>query len=240
MPRFFVDTLCDPVILTGEDARHISLSLRMRAGEAVTLCDGRGMEASGWIESFSDRTVQVRLGEIRPSCSEPKTDIALYLALPKGDKLDWTIQKAVELGVSEIVLLLTSRCISRPKEGEADKKLARLQKIALEAAKQSGRGRVPQVRGILRFAQALDEMQQFPSAFALYEGKCPPLRSLLPAAPCKIALLTGSEGGFSPEEIAEAQQRLILPASLGPRILRCETAPIAALAAVLFAMGDLD
>lgn len=240
MPRFFVESLSDTVVLAGEDARHISRSLRMRAGESLTLCDGRGNEAEGTIVSFSADAVSVRLGEFYPSESEPKTEVSLYLAVSKGDKLELVVQKAVEIGAAEIVLLLTSRCISRPKGPDAEKKVARLQKIALEAAKQSGRGRVPAVRGILSFSQALDEMEQFPASFTLYEGECPPLRAQLPGAPCKTALLIGSEGGFSPDEIAGARARSVRPASLGPRILRCETAPLAALSALLFAMGDLD
>lgn len=240
MPRFFVESLCDPALITGEDARHISRSLRMQTGEALTLCDGRGNEADGVIEAITGDAVTVRLGPPRPSASEPATRVSLYLAVSKGDKPDLVVQKAVELGACEIVLVLTSRCISRPKGPDAEKKVARLQKIALEAAKQSGRGRVPVVRGVLSFSQALDEMKQFPSCFTLYEGECPPLRAQLPNRPCDIALLIGSEGGFSPEEVALATQNMVRPASLGPRILRCETAPIAALAALLFAMGDLD
>ena len=144
----------------------------------------------------------MRLREFYPSESEPKTEVSLYLAVSKGDKLELVVQKAVEIGAAEIVLLLTSRCISRPKGPDAEKKVARLQRIALEAAKPAGRGRV--------------------------------------RAPCKTALLIGSEGGFSPDEIAVARAHSVCPASLGPRILRCETAPLAALSALLFAMGDLD
>lgn len=240
MPRFFVEALSDTVVMTGEDARHISRSLRMRVGESLTLCDGRRNEAEGTIVSFSADAVSVRLREFYPSESEPKTEVSLYLAVSKGDKLELVVQKAVEIGAAEIVLLLTSRCISRPKGPDAEKKVARLQRIALEAAKQSGRGRVPAVRGILSFSQALDEMEQFPASFTLYEGECPPLRAQLPGAPCKTALLIGSEGGFSPDEIAVARAHSVCPASLGPRILRCETAPLAALSALLFAMGDLD
>ncbi len=240
MPRFFVDSLAPTTVITGEDARHITKSLRMRAGETLTLCDGRGSEAEATIASLSDDAVSLRTEGFHPSESEPTTKASLYLAVSKGDKLELVVQKAVELGVCEIVLLLTSRCISRPKGADGEKKVARLQRIAREAAGQSGRGTIPTVRGILSFSQALDEMKQFPLAFTLYEGECAPLRSQLPAKPCRIALLIGSEGGFSPEEVAEARGRGVLPASLGPRILRCETAPIAALSALLFAMGDLD
>ena len=118
MPRFFVDALEPLTVLTGDNARHISKSLRMRAGETLTLCDGNGTEADGVIESLSADAVSVRLGETKPTAAEPQTKVTLYLAMPKGDKTELVIQKSVELGVNEIVFLLTSRCISRPKPQE--------------------------------------------------------------------------------------------------------------------------
>lgn len=240
MPRFFVEELCPLTVLTGDSARHISKSLRMRAGETLTLCDGKGVEADGVIESLSADAVSVRLGQTKPTAAEPETRVSLYLAMPKGDKAELVIQKSVELGVSEIVFLLTSRCISRPKPQEFSKKLVRLQKIADEAAGQCGRGILPQVRGLLSFEQTLEEMQQFDSAFTLYEGDCPAFRASLPQRGSKAALLIGSEGGFSPEEIEKAKSAKVLPVSLGKRILRCETAPIAALSALMFSLGEMD
>ncbi|WMJ82626.1 16S rRNA (uracil(1498)-N(3))-methyltransferase [Oscillospiraceae bacterium LTW-04] len=240
MPRFFVDGLSETVVITGEDARHISKSLRMTAGEPLTLCDGKGLEAKGVIVSLSPDAVSVRLGEAATCIAEPQTQIRLYLAMPKGDKLELVIQKAVELGAAEIVLFLSSRCISRPKGDDVAKKVHRLQKIANEAAKQCGRGILPSVRGILSFAQAIKEAQQFDNCFVLYEGMCKPLRAQLPKRGATLALLVGSEGGFSVEEIAQATECGVRTASLGKRILRCETAPIAALAAVMFALGEMD
>ncbi len=106
MPRFFVVALAETVVITGENARHISKSLRMTAGEALTLCDGKGREAQGVIASLSPDAVSVRLGEAAQSAAEPQTQVSLYLALPKGDKLELVVQKAVELGAVEIVLFL--------------------------------------------------------------------------------------------------------------------------------------
>ncbi|MFV0497091.1 MAG: RsmE family RNA methyltransferase [Candidatus Fimivivens sp.] len=240
MPRFFVDSLCETVVITGEDARHISKSLRMTSGESLILCDGKGLEANGVIISLSPDAVSVRLDEAAVCIAEPQTPVHLYLAMPKGDKLELVIQKAVELGAAEIVILLSSRCISRPKGDAASKKIQRLQKIANEAAKQCGRGILPPVRGILSFPQAVKEMQQFDNGFILYEGTCEPLRSQLPKRGTTLALLVGSEGGFSVEEIVQATESGVRTASLGKRILRCETAPIAALAAVMFALGEMD
>lgn len=240
MPRFFVEQLDELTVLTGENARHISKSLRMQAGETITLCDGNGKEADGVIQSLSADAVSVKLGETKVSATEPQTKVSLYLAMPKGDKAELVVQKAVELGVYEVVFLLTSRCISRPKDSDAPKKIARYQKIADEAAKQCGRGILPKVRGILNFDQTLAEMQQFDKAFTLYEGECPAFRNALPNRGERVALLIGSEGGFSPEEIEKAVEKGVSPVSLGKRILRCETAPIAALAALMFSVGEMD
>lgn len=240
MPRFFVDELLPLTVITGGDAHHISKSLRMSAGDILTLCDGRANEAEGVIESLSPDAVSVRLGQTSVSAAEPKTKVSLYIACPKGDKAELVVQKAVELGAFETVLVLTSRCISRPKQAEAAKKIARLQKISDEAAKQCGRGILPKVRGILSLDEALFEMKSFKSAFVLYEGECPPLRSALPERGEKTALLIGSEGGFAPQEIDAAKAAGICPVSLGKRILRCETAPIAALSAVMFSLGEMD
>lgn len=240
MPRFFVDALSETVVITGEDARHICKSLRMAAGDPITLCDGKGFEANGVIASLSPDAVSVRLGEAAACVAEPQTQISLYLAMSKGDKLELVIQKAVELGAAEIVLFLSSRCISRPKAEDIAKKVHRLQKIANEAAKQCGRGVLPSVRGILSFNQAIKEAQQLGNCFVLYEGRCAPLRVQLPKRGASLALFIGSEGGFSAEEIAQATESGVCTASLGKRILRCETAPIAALAAVMFALGEMD
>ncbi|MBP1556374.1 MAG: 16S rRNA (uracil(1498)-N(3))-methyltransferase [Oscillospiraceae bacterium] len=240
MPRFFVSELLPLTVITGDDARHISKSLRMTAGESLTLCDGNSNEADGVIESLSADAVSVRLGATTVSAAEPQTKVSLYIAFPKGDKAELIVQKSVELGASEIVFLLTSRCISRPKANDADKKISRLQKIADEAAKQCGRGILPKVRGILSFEQALAEMESFDCALTLYEGGCPPMRASLPEKGKRIALLTGSEGGFSIDEIEKAKEFGVLPVSLGKRILRCETAPIAALSAVMFSLGEMD
>ena len=239
MPRFFVEELTETTVIYGADAGHISRSLRMKAGEGVVLCDGRGNEAQGVIVSLSSDAVTVRLGEVSPSQSEPSCEVALFIALPKGDKLDFIVQKAVELGASSIHLVITSRCISRPK-GDVQGKLNRLNKIVFEAAGQCGRGKVPLVKGMLSFDEALYQMQQFDNAFTLYEGECPSLRSSLPKSCRSLALFTGCEGGFSSEEVLKIKEHGILLSSLGKRILRCETAPLAALSAVMFALGEMD
>ncbi len=240
MPNFFVSELIETTVITGDDARHIARALRMRPGDCLTLCDGRGKQAEGVIVSLSDDAVTLRVGEFTGNQSEPSTALTLYLCLPKGDKADLVVQKSTELGVGEVVLVLSDRCVSRPNAADGVKKTARLQKIAREASMQSGRGSIVRVRGILSYLQAIAEMQGFDAAYLLYEGVCPPLRSQMPTKGSHIALMTGSEGGFTQQEVDQAAGAGVLPASLGKRILRCETAPIAASAALMFCLGEME
>ena len=150
MPRFFVeDTGSERITVTCADASHIALSLRMRVGEQVTLCGG-GKDALCELESITPEAVVCRVIETVPSSSEPDVRLRLFQAVPKGEKAEIIVQKAVELGVSEITFMLTERCISRPDGKSFAKKLSRYNRIALEAAKQSGRSMVPQVSGMLR------------------------------------------------------------------------------------------
>lgn len=242
MPRFFIEpTPADTILLTGADAHHIATSLRMREGEALTLCDSRGTDYDGVIDSFPLDGVLVRVTARRQNLSEPAVRLTLYQALPKGEKLDLIVQKAVELGVHTIVPVLTERCISRPDSKSMGKKILRLQRIALEAAKQSGRGIVPEIRPLLSFAEAIAGMKQADCAILFYEGATQPLSAFLQGnalAGRELALMVGSEGGFSPAEADIAANMGIACASLGRRILRCETAPICALSAILYACGE--
>lgn len=140
MPRFFVtpdQMQSETIFVLGEDARHMAKSLRMRPGEEVILCDGAGADYRCALEAVSDGQVRCRILSRAPSETEPRIAVTLYQALPKGDKLDFIVQKAVELGAVEVVPVLTRLCVSRPDERAAEKKVQRLQKIAEEAAKQS-------------------------------------------------------------------------------------------------------
>lgn len=242
MPRFFVESLAgDPIVIEGGDARHIALSLRMKQGEELILCDGKGTEAVCAVASLCPESVVLDVKERRASETEPKTRITLYQALPKADKMEYIVQKAVELGVYRIVPVLTSRCISRPDEKTAAKKRERLCKIAAEAAKQSGRGIIPEVDGVLTFKNAVKEMSTAGLPIFFFEHASLPLRKYMEKyTGGDIAVMVGAEGGFSDEEAAFAEENGLLSASLGPRILRCETAPVAALAAIMYAAGEME
>lgn len=242
MPRFFVENIIsDRVVIVGEDARHISKVLRMEPGKELTVSDTRGTDYRCVIEMLSAEEVALRVVAQIPCQSESPVFVRLYQALPKADKLEMIVQKAVELGASEIVPVLTSRCISRPSDKAMEKKRMRLQKIAYAAAKQAGRGVVPQIQPLLGFERAVEQMSGNDLTVMLYENSETPLRAVLSAAPggpASAALLVGSEGGFSPAEAELARAAGIPHASLGPRILRCETAPVCALSVLFYHLGE--
>ena len=240
MPRFFLETISgDSACIAGEDARHISRVLRMQPGRDLTVNDMRGMDYLCRITEIRAGLVSLKILESMPCQSESKIPIRLYQAIPKGDKLEFIVQKAVELGAAEIIPVLTSRCISRPSDKGMEKRLVRLRRIALEAAKQSGRGIIPRVRPVMPFADAVSEMASGGLAVMLYEESSAPLNRVLRPHPESVSLLVGSEGGFSKNEAAFAQERGVAAASLGKRILRCETAPVCALSALLYHLGEI-
>lgn len=233
MPRFFSTRIADGFArIEGEDARHITKSLRMMPGEQITVCDGACHEYLCEIESVGDE-VLLRVLEQKLSESEPTVSVHLYQALPKGDKMEFIIQKAVELGVGSVTPVLTSRCVSRPDDRSMQKKLPRYQKISLEAAKQCGRGRIPQIRPMLTFEQMLAQQREYDISIMFYECGGLPLQKLLMPQHHKIALLVGSEGGFSEDEAKRAAECGMKIATLGKRILRCETAPLAGISIVM-------
>lgn len=233
MPRFFVDTIqAGQVRIEGEDARHIARSLRMQTGEELIVCDGRGIDYRCCLTEIGDE-VLAEILESYPTRSEPRIELILYQALPKSDKLDWIVQKAVELGVTAVVPVLTQRCVSRPDEKSMEKKRARLQKIAAEAAKQSGRGIIPQLQPLLTFREAIDAMRRSERALFCYERGGDRLSELLSERPSSVSIMIGAEGGFSPEEASSAVAHGIAPATLGSRILRCETAPLCAISVIM-------
>ena len=227
------------LVLRGENAHHAGRVLRLRPGEAVTLCDGKGTDYDCTVETLEKDAVTCRVLGSHPADTEPKQQLTLFMALPKGDKMEFIVQKAVELGVSEIVPYLSKNCVSRP--DKMDKKVERWRKIAVEAAKQCGRGVLPAVHAVVPAAEAVRLAAQAETALFLYENeKQTGLRDALAGGVGKtVSLMVGPEGGFAPEEAAAAKDAGLVSVSLGTRILRCETAPVAALAAVLYAGGNM-
>jgi 16S rRNA (uracil1498-N3)-methyltransferase len=239
MPRFFVESVPgDTFLLTGEDGRHLVKSLRMRPGEAVTLCDGQGSDYRCVILETGDASATLQVVEREENRSEPDILVTLYQGIPKSDKMDLIIQKAVELGCSRIVPTRTAFCVSDIR-GKEEKKRERWQKIALEAAKQSGRGIVPQVLSPLSFREALAAAGG--TKILCYEGGGAPMGQLIGAGTEReFSLFIGPEGGLSREELALALESGAKAATLGPRILRTETAPLAALTLLFYLTGNMN
>ncbi len=247
MPRFFIDNTAvngGYAIITGSDARHISLALRMRVGDGITLCDFSRNEYTCVIDSITPLEVRAKIKGRTANSTEPPYSAHLFQALPKGDRADTIVQKSVECGVSEIVFFESERCIAKLREENAEKKLMRFKSIALEAAKQCGRGIVPQVSFIGGLQEAVDAMRGGELCFVCYEGdekgEYPTVKlgRLLDdfekerihtgnqesPVPHDIRFMIGPEGGFSTDEIRKSSEAGLLTAGLGQRILRCETA----------------
>ncbi len=239
MPRFFLEELNEnDVRITGPDARHIGLALRMRVGDALTVC-AYGRDYQCRICSITPEEVRLTVESSALCAAEPTVELTLYQALPKSDKLEQIIQKSVELGVSRIVPVLTRRCISRPKPSEFARRLLRLQKIAAAAAKQAGRGIIPEVTDMISFSALCGAMHQAEISILLYENGGQRF-SEIPLETCRsAALIVGSEGGFDPEEAQQLQTAGAVPVWLGERILRCETAPLAAISVLMHRTGNL-
>lgn len=243
MPRFFVDaqTLSGShAVLDGEAAAHMKV-LRLSRGEHITLCDGQGTEADCVIEDFGAGQVSVSIGEPTRSSSEPELHCSVYMGFPKADKFEHVVQKATELGAYEIIVFPCARSISKPDAKSLAKKLERWQKIAHSAAEQCGRGYIPRVLALGSFEEAVQRAAtaEFPALF--YENEH--TRSLRQAVEEKpfstAAIMTGPEGGLTEQEVLTAQKAGMSVCSLGPRILRCETAPLCALSAILYAADEL-
>lgn len=241
MPRFFVTERPENgrITLRGQNAHHAGRVLRLRPGERVTLCDGAGEDYDCVVETVEKDSVACRVTAIHPSETEPKQRLTLFMALPKGDKMELIVQKAVELGVRDIVPFLSKNCVSRP--DKTAQKVARWQRIAEEAASQCGRGWLPRVQPVIPAGEAITRAAQSETALFFYENETQTgLRAALSrGVGSTVALVIGPEGGFAPEEAAAAKQAGLTSVSLGRRILRCETAPIAALAVVLYAGGNM-
>ncbi len=240
MPRFFTNEIDENnITLTGSDAVHVGRSLRMKPGEPLTVCCG-GIDYNCEISEITSDTVYLSLKEKVVCAAEPNIEVTLFQAVPKMDKLEYIIQKSVELGVSRIVPMLTRRCVSRPDERDFAKKLARLNKIAAEAAKQSGRGIIPQVTPIISYKNALEMMKELDQNVLLYEEEGGVSFGEVDLTGAKtVGLVIGSEGGFDREEAEACTAVGAAQVWLGKRILRCETAPITALSILMFLTNNM-
>lgn len=238
MTRLFINTAItdSEYILDKENSHYISSVLRMRPGEQLIIVDATGEEVLAEVTNPDKNATSVAVIKRQANTSEPPCKVTLYQSISKGERMDLTIQKSVELGVTRIVPVLSERCIVKM-DGK-DSKVDRWQKIALEAARQSGRGIVPEVAQPVKFKNALAQLEDYDFALFPWEeehGKT--LKEVISGktkAGDKIAVFIGPEGGFTEEEASAAAEAKAVNVTLGPRILRTETAGPAVLSMVLY------
>lgn len=236
MHRFFTnDILPDGAArITGDDVHHLSRVLRLHKGDAVEICDGNGVDYDGVLLGVTEREALCRVTNARPSPAEPRCRITLVQSLPKAGKMELIVQKCVELGAFAVQPVLTERCVPVP-GNDFEKKRARYQRVADEAAKQSRRGILPQVLPLTSL-DALD-IAAFAAVFVAYEAERAVTlkRALRERGPLiSAAAVIGPEGGFEPNEVTRLQSRGAISVSLGRTILRTETAGLAMLASMLY------
>ncbi len=239
--RFFVEP-CQvtdgTIIINGDDVKHISKVLRLCQKDNITVCDCAGHDYTCQIQSISSDEVVAAILEKTPSQTEPPVNVTIYQGMPKSDKMDYIVQKCVELGAIAVVPVITKRTIAIPRDEE--KKIARWQKIAAEAAKQCGRGIIPAVERVMSFKDMIKSLSDDDLNILPYESeKDLSLKNILDNTDRKnINIIIGPEGGFDESEVVLAKEKNVSIVTLGPRILRTETAPLAALSAVMYQLGD--
>jgi len=242
MHRFFANSSFDEkdtIIITGDDAHHISRVLRLKEDDEITVCDKNGIDYHCSIKSVSKNEVICLILKKEASQAEPPIDITLYQGVPKGDKLETVIQKCVELGAVRIVPVAMKRSVAVIKDKE--KKQIRMQRISYEASKQCGRAVVPSVSQVMSFKEAIAECNLYDLVILPFEAEEDnKLKTVLQnnKTAKKIAVFIGPEGGFDKEEIDAAKNCGIEIVTLGPRILRTETAPLACISAIMYELGD--
>ena len=225
--------------ISGEEAQHISRVLRMKKGDEVTLCDGEGMFYEAVLSDFSDKMVTAEITSSRKAETEPNVQVTVFQGVPKNPKLETIIQKLTEIGAVRLVPVDTKRAVAKlDKENKVD----RLRKIAREAAKQSKRGIVPEVLSPVSFKEAVKMAAEADLALIPYEEEreMSLKKALQGKTPKTVSVMIGPEGGFDSEEIRLAMESGITSVTLGKRILRTETAPIAVCSAILYELGEME
>jgi 16S rRNA (uracil1498-N3)-methyltransferase len=236
MERFFVQRGAQdaPIYIENEDFQHATRVLRVGVGDCMEICDGAGQICHATVEAVEKTRLRLAATRWTDCDNEPQHHVRLLQCLPKAGKLEWIIQKCVELGVAEIMPIESARCVVRTSAEDFSRKHARFTRVALEAAKQSKRGVLPPVLPLHALADV--DFAHFDTVLLAYEGeRMQSLRSVLRrGVGRKIALCIGPEGGFAPEEVRDLQEKGAQCVSLGARILRTETAGMAALAQILY------
>lgn len=245
MARFFIDPEQinqDSIEIIGDDVNHIKNVLRLSVGDDLTLCDGTGKDYNGTIDNMSNTSIKVVVHQVIDSINEPKIKVTLYQGLPKKDKMELIIQKAVELGVQEIVPVMMDRVIVQLKDKKKEqKKVDRWNKISEAAAKQSRRGIIPKVVPPVSYKEAIKLSQANQLNLMAYENERNSLKNVLESNKdaLNIGILIGPEGGLTDEEVKEAIDQGFDSISLGKRILRTETAGLALTSVIMYAFDEM-
>ena len=240
IPRIFTNSplaVGSQCQLDDNAANHVGRVLRMQAGQALLLFNGDGHDYHATITEAGKKHVLVAVTEAAGNETESPLRVVLAQTLSKGDRMDYAVQKAVEMGVSEIVPLTTERCDVKLKGDREDKRLRHWQQVAISAAEQCGRARVPEIQPVMTVQQWLEHARACDLRLVLHHRTERSLNTL--EKPSSIALMIGPEGGLTAEEIALAESHGFLPVALGPRVLRTETAPVAAIALCQWLWGDI-
>jgi 16S rRNA (uracil1498-N3)-methyltransferase len=244
MRRFFIDEIqeCNVVILTGADAKHIGKVLRLKAGDHIAVVTKTGTEYEVVLEQIEANTVTGHIVAERNNTSEPPVHVILVQGLPKGDKLELIIQKCTELGIAEIWPVTTERSVVRLEEKKANERKERWQRIAEEAAKQCKRQRIPKIASLQSWEKVLKNLPHNAQGILLWESEINTrFKNVLSTISTDnpVFLFVGPEGGLTDTEVAAAHEKNVQAVTLGPRILRTETAGLAALAIIMYQLGDL-
>lgn len=240
MQKLFVDFVPQgKITLDEEQSRHIAKSLRMRVGDMLTLTCGDGSDYGCIIDEINAGQVILSVCYRQANNSEPSVKVTLFQGIPKGDKMEDIIQKCTELGITAIKPVLTHRSVSRPDEKAAKKKQTRYQKIALEAAQQSGRGIVPEIGEMQPLKKAI-ENDSSELKILFYEGGGKALTQLIDKDIKSVSIYIGPEGGFEQSEVEMIKNNGGVIATLGSRILRTQTAPVAALTAIMLLTNNMN
>jgi 16S rRNA (uracil1498-N3)-methyltransferase len=245
MHKFFVNNeniVGHRILINGDDVNHIYRVLRLNRDDEILISSGNGKEYICKIVDVNKREVVCEVVESFDNTSEPPVNIILYQGLPKAQKMELIIQKCVEIGVVKIQPVLTQRVVVKTEGKDISNKLERWNKIAEEAAKQSNRGILPEVLPLISFEQAVEELKNMDLGLIPYEKeKSKGLKEVLEGASSAktIGILIGPEGGFEETEVSNCVEKGIIPVTLGPRILRTETAGLTVSSIVLYEIGDM-
>lgn len=238
MRRFFVDNISKPVMeLRGEERRHLADVLRARVGEKAILCPNDGKDYVYEIKAFTKDSITLGYVSETENTTEPSLDLCVMCALLKGDKTEFAVQKLTELGVKKIIPFVSEYTVQRSEKKD------RLVRAAHEAAKQCGRAVIPEIRDILTFEQMTKELCGIDKVVFAYEGaysKGKHLRDVVDPFDRNVALIVGPEGGFSEKEVRMLSESGYAPVTLGKRILRAETAAVAAAAVIMYICGEWE